>query len=70
MGKHNFTLSEMKLNRVAEEIKRKYQTSPSTQSEDVPPLVLTETAEHEHMVGIIGALTERGCPVVGHLKMS
>ena len=38
-------LSEMKLNRVAEEIKRKYQMPPSTQSEDVPSLVPTVTAE-------------------------
>ena len=39
-------LSEMKLNRVAEEIKRKYQMPPSTQSEDAPLLV---TAEPENV---------------------
>ena len=38
-------LSEMKLNRVAEEIKRKYQMPSSTQSEDAPVLVPTVTAE-------------------------
>ena len=42
-------LSEMKLNRVAEEIKRKYQMPPSTQSEDVPSLVPTVTAEPENV---------------------
>ena len=42
-------LSEMKLNRVAEEIKRKYQMPPSTQSEDVPPLVPTVTTEPENV---------------------
>ena len=35
-------LSEMKLNRVAEEIKRKYQLPSSTQSEDVPPPLPTK----------------------------
>ena len=38
-------LLEMKLNRIAEEINRKYQMPPSTQSEDVPSLVPTVTAE-------------------------
>ena len=42
-------LSEMKLNRVAEEIKRKYQMPPSTQSEDAPLLVPTVTAEPENV---------------------
>ena len=41
------TLSEMKLNRVGEEVKRKYQMPPSSQSEDVPSLVPTVTAELE-----------------------
>ena len=40
-------LSEMKLNRIAQKIKRKYQIPPSTQSEDVPSLVPTGTAEPE-----------------------
>ena len=35
----------MKLNRVAEEVKRKYQMPTSTKSEDVPSLVPTMTAE-------------------------
>ena len=43
-------LSEMKLNRVAEEIKRKYQMLPSTQSEDVPPLLPTVTTEPENVL--------------------
>ena len=42
-------LSEMKLNRVAEEIKSKYQMPPSTQSEDVPSLVPTVTTEPENV---------------------
>jgi len=42
-------LSEMKLNRVAEEIKRKYQMPPSTQSADVPPLVPTVATEPENV---------------------
>ena len=41
-------LFEMKLNCVAEEIKRKYQMPPSTQS-DVPSLVPTVTAEPENV---------------------
>ena len=40
---------------------------PNTQSKDVPPLVPTVTAETGRMVGIVGALTKRGCPIVGHL---
>ena len=42
-------LSEMKLNRVAEEIKRKYQVPPSTQSEDVSPLVPPVATEPENV---------------------
>ena len=42
-------LSEMKLNRVAEEIKSKYQMPPSTQSEDVPALVPTVTVEPKNI---------------------
>ena len=42
-------LSEMKLNRVAEEIKRKYQLPPSTRSEDFFPLVPTVTNEAENV---------------------
>ena len=45
-----FGLSEMKLNRVAEEIKRRYQMPPSTRSEDVPPLVPTVTAGSENVL--------------------
>ena len=40
-----YALSEMKLNRVAEEIRKKYQMSPSTQSADVPPLIPTVSTE-------------------------
>ena len=43
-------LSEMKLNRVAEEIKKKYQMSSTTQSEDVPPLLPTVTTEPENIL--------------------
>ena len=42
-------LSEMKLNRVAEEIKRKYQMPSTTQSEDVSPLVPTVATEPENV---------------------
>ena len=45
-------LFEMKLNRVAEEIKRKYQMPPSTQSEDVPSLVSTMTVEPENVTTV------------------
>ena len=38
-------LSEMQLNRVAEEIKRKYQLPPRTWSEDVPPPTVTAELE-------------------------
>ena len=38
-------LSEMQLNRVAEEIKRKYQLPPTTWSEDVPPPTVTAELE-------------------------
>ena len=42
-------LSEMKLNRVAKEIERKYQMPPSTQSEDPHPLVPPMTTEPENV---------------------
>ena len=42
-------LSEMKLNRVAKEIERKYQVPPSTQSEDVSPLVPPVATEPENV---------------------
>ena len=42
-------LFEMKLNRMAEEIKRKYQMPPSAQSRDVPSLVPSATVEPENV---------------------
>ena len=45
-----YALSEMKLNRVAEEIRKKYQMPPSTQSADVPPLVPTVATEPENVL--------------------
>ena len=45
-------LSEMKLNRVAEEIKKKCQMPPSTQSRDVPSLVPSATVEPENVLTV------------------
>ena len=45
-----YALSEIKLNRVAEEIRKKYQMPPSTQSADVPPLVPTVATEPENVL--------------------